>query len=95
MGTLTTSRLRFSGNRKTLDLVGTAGRHKDAGRIEEVCVGGERRTEDGETPGQQETTEHGTNSRREVENEATDEGTPEIRTQEPSHDPGGSWLTKV
>ncbi|KAJ1214038.1 hypothetical protein NDU88_001666 [Pleurodeles waltl] len=61
--------------RETLELVGAAGRHKDADRIEELCVGGERRTEDGDTPGQQETTENGTKGHTERENEATNEGT--------------------
>ncbi|KAJ1105762.1 hypothetical protein NDU88_003167 [Pleurodeles waltl] len=92
MGTLTPSRPHFPGNREPLELVGTAGHHKDADRIEEVCVGGERRTEDGDTRGQQETTENGTKGRRKGEKEATNEGTPESRTQEAHKGEGPSLI---
>ncbi|KAJ1106379.1 hypothetical protein NDU88_003780 [Pleurodeles waltl] len=96
MGTLAASLPRFPIPRETLETFRAAGGQKNAGRDEgRAGVNGERKTDRGEGAEQWETTEQEADDSRDEENEATQEGAPEARTQEPSHEPGGSWLTKL
>ncbi|KAJ1202636.1 hypothetical protein NDU88_006433 [Pleurodeles waltl] len=95
MGTLKPTQLRFPVPGETLAHNEPAGRHKGPEHSKEGEVGGERRTDNEDIGKQQETPQHEPSSPREGESKTTDPETSEIRTKEPSHDPGGSWLTKV
>ncbi|KAJ1153403.1 hypothetical protein NDU88_006164 [Pleurodeles waltl] len=96
METLAASLPRFPVSRETLNSFRTAGGQIDAGHVErgEGGVHGERQTNQGAGAGQQETTGQGPVSRGDVEDKAKKGRATETRTKEPSHDPGGSWLTK-
>ncbi|KAJ1114359.1 hypothetical protein NDU88_002597 [Pleurodeles waltl] len=84
MGTRNSPQLRFPVPGKTLGLKKAADRQKRKNHDEEKTGGSERRTDTGESTKEQ-TTRH---------QEPNSPGEQDRQTKEPSHDPGGSWLTK-
>ncbi|KAJ1127410.1 hypothetical protein NDU88_005812 [Pleurodeles waltl] len=97
METLAASLPHFPVPMETLNSFRTAEGQIDAGRVEEEEGGvhGEPQRNQGAGAGEQETTRPGPVNRGDVEDKPKGERAPETRTKEPSHDPGGSWLSKV
>ncbi|KAJ1132576.1 hypothetical protein NDU88_010884 [Pleurodeles waltl] len=96
MGTLVTSLPRFPVSREMLGNFRTAGSEREAGRDKGgEGANGESRTDRGGGVEQRETREKEAAEIGDGERETAHKGAPETRTKEPSHDPGGSWLTKL